>query len=369
MPPSRGGRGRPSPSADAEAPLLPSSDSACVLADAAATDAAGPAAFSLQRRLVAGLAIASLFCVGEAVGGWFSNSLAIATDAAHLLSDVFGLGVALLAARAAAVAPGGRRSYGLHRAQVLAALASTAATWGVTGALLVEAVKRVAAPPAVDGRSMFVLAVVGVAVNLLLLAVLGEAHGGGHGGHDHPGHAHGGGGGDGGGGGHAGHSHDGGDHHHHHPAASSINARAAWLHVVGDLVQSLGVAVAGAAVWLGGPRWTVADPLCTFLFAGLVVATTVGLARDVWSILMQHAPAGLAPSTLREALAAVPGVAAVGDVHVWSLTPAIPVATAHVAPAAGADAGAVLAGATAVLEGLGVRHSTVQVGGAEFETR
>lgn len=325
-------------------PALPASASTCALTDAAA--ASSPASADLQRRLRIGLALASAFCVIEAVGGAAAHSLAIATDAAHLASDGLGLAVALWAAKAASAATApdvaDGSTYGAHRAEVLAALASTACTWVVTGALVIEAAGRITHPPPIDGGLMFGLGLAGVAMNVVLLATLGGA-----------GHSHG--GGD--------HSHDDHDHAHSdsHSHAANVNARAAWLHVVGDLVQSIGVAVAGAAVYFGGPRFALADPLCTFLFAALVMATTVGLSRDLAAILMERAPADLPPSKLAAALRAVQGVASVSDLHCWLLKPSMPLATAHIRAAPGADTERVRAGARAALARAGVSHATVEV--------
>ena len=161
----------------------------------------------VQRRLLAGLVIASLFMVVEAVGGFWAHSIAIWTDAAHLLSDVSGFAVALVAARVAARAAKGDHTFGFHRIEVLGALASVAMTWFVTGILVIEAAGRVAHPKPVDGRLMFILAAAGVVVNLVLMAVLGGHHHHGPGGHDH-GEEEGGG---------CGHSHGHGHAHAHPP--------------------------------------------------------------------------------------------------------------------------------------------------------
>ena len=150
--------------------------------------------------------------VVEAVGGFWAHSIAIWTDAAHLLSDVSGFAVALVAARIAARAAEGDHTFGYHRIEVLGALASVAMTWFVTGILVIEAAGRVAHPKPVDGRLMFILAATGVGVNLLLMGVLGGHHHHGPGGHDH-GHDHDHGHGHGHSHGHGGHG-EGGGHSH-----------------------------------------------------------------------------------------------------------------------------------------------------------
>jgi zinc transporter 2 len=163
---------------------------------------------------MAGLVIAAAFMVVEAVGGFWAHSIAIWTDAAHLLSDVSGFAVALVAARIAARAAEGDHTFGYHRIEVLGALASVAMTWFVTGILVIEAAGRVAHPKPVDGRLMFILAATGVGVNLLLMGVLGGHHHHGPGGHDHGhDHDHGHGHGHGHSHGHGGHG-EGGGHSH-----------------------------------------------------------------------------------------------------------------------------------------------------------
>ena len=355
-----------------------------------------------QRRLAVAVALATFFMVAEVVGGALANSLAIMSDAAHLLSDVAGMGIALAAGAAAArrAAPGSAHTFGHHRAEVIGALGSTAATWAVTAALVVAAIGRLRKPEPVDGKVMFLMAVLGVLVNVLLLLVLGGAHGHGHGGggeghshsHSHS-HSH----------GDEGHHHgDEGHHHgdegHHHgdddgdeddddeeaeatplagaaaaaaphpvssAAAASINLRGAVLHAVGDLLQSVGVAVAGAVVYFR-PSWTIADPLVTLLFAALVFATTRGIAAELLSILMEAAPARVDVAALERGLLGIEGVRSVADLHVWGLSGSLAIATAHLAVSPGCSGSAearrgVLAAAKRAMEAHGVAHSTVQV--------
>ena len=246
---------------------------------------------------------------------------------------------------------------------------------------------------------MFFMAVVGVFVNVLLLFVLGGAHGHGEGG---GGHSHG-----SRGGGHShshshSHSHGGAaaaarqrgdeshdDHSHDddegeeeatplitassssrrrrgqaaatpaQPAAASLNLRGAWLHAAGDLLQSVGVAVAGAVVFFK-PSWTLADPLVTLLFAVLVFATTKGIAGELLSILMEAAPARVDLEALERELLAVPGVASLGDLHIWGLSSGIALGTAHLNVVPGCYR-EVLAAARRAMEAHGVAHSTIQI--------
>ena len=134
------------------------------------------------------------------------------------------------------------------------------------------------------------------------------------------------------------------------------------------MVQSVGVMLAGALIWglqATHPRVVLADPIVTFLFAFLVLLTTRAILKDIFDILMERAPKGLAPAAVEAALGAAPGVAAVHDLHLWVLKPSVVMATAHLTPLPGFAPGAVLAGAKAALAGLGISHLTVQVDDGE----
>ena len=136
------------------------------------------------------------------------------------------------------------------------------------------------------------------------------------------------------------------------------------------MVQSIGVMAAGALIWglqPAHPRVVLADPIVTFLFALLVLLTTRAILKDIFDILMERAPRGLAPAAVEAALGSAPGVAAVHDLHLWVLKPGVVMATAHLTPAAGAGHGAVLTGAKAALAALGITHATVQVDEGEEE--
>ncbi|CAL8470548.1 g10090 [Coccomyxa elongata] len=357
------------------------------LRDAAAGDEADKAASKVRRKLVLALVLAIIFMIVEVIGGYIANSLAIMTDAAHLLSDVSGFAVALFAGIYAAKKGGSSHSFGYHRIEVLGALASVLATWLVTGVLVFEAVGRIINPSPVDGKVMFILALVGVVINLCIMAILG-GHGHGHshgdGGHDHGhGHSH----------GHAhahGHSHgekhSHADHGHDHDHAGdvhshaeeghahgghgeeggeeeNINLRGAIVHVIGDLVQSLGVALAGALIWWkqDDPRFAVADPICTFVFALLVLLTTRSLLRDISDTLMERVPRGLDANAMQAKLEEIPGVEAVSDLHIWGLKPGMPLLACHLDIASESAACDVLSRATQLCRSVGINHSTIQL--------
>lgn len=143
-----------------------------------------------------------------------------------------------------------------------------------------------------------------------------------------------------------------------------VQVRGAIIHVIGDFVQSIGVCIAGALIWYhqGDPRWYIADPICTFLFAVLVLWTTRAILRDISDVLMERVPRGLCINTIHDDMSRVAGVEEVHDLHVWSLTPGIPLLCAHINLSPEADATAALHLLTEYCRAIGIQHSTLQLG-------
>jgi len=226
--------------------------------------------------------------------------------------------------------------------------------WVVTGILVYEAVLRVTHPERVDGKLMFILAVTGIAVNILNLFILGgHGHNHGHGdedaeagnsanGHQASAHA------------------EAADSHAHGASTTSLGMGGAFIHVLGDCVQSFGVVIAAIIIWVK-PEYHIADPICTFIFAIAVLCTTRGMVRDITDIVMERVPRGFDFTALEAALRGIPGVHSVHDLHVWALKPSVVVLAAHVDLAAGSDPAAVLRGVTQCCSAAGVQHSTVQL--------
>ena len=359
------------------------------------------------------------FMVLEIIGGFLANSLAIMTDAAHLLSDLASFLISIFALWLATRAPTSRLSFGFHRAEILGALISVIMIWLLTGILVYEAVQRIREPEDVNGKYMFIVASCGLGVNLLMGFILyqsGHEHshglgGGGHG-HSHGGH---------GGGSDApppyqehgdddeddedeeedeeeedgneeshGHSHSSGSHAHSHGGSSkdkssglnsvsyqnslppktdlpthrkaaNINVSAAFVHVLGDALQSVGVMIAAALVWYN-PAWSIADPICTFVFSLLVLFTTARLVKQSVGVLMEGAPDGIDPQLVEQALHGVKGVLEVHDLHVWSLSVGKPSLSVHLLARKDDDTGEVLREATLMLgKRYNIHHSTIQV--------
>jgi cobalt-zinc-cadmium efflux system protein len=271
------------------------------------------------RSLWAALCIGVVVLVVEAVVGLTTSSLALLSDAAHMLTDVVGLGMALAAvvfARRAATGP--RHTFGVYRAEVLAALANALLLFGVAGYVLFEAAERFAHPTVVPGLPVLLTAVVGVGANLAAFLLLRRG------------------------------------------AEESLNLRGAYLEVLSDLLGSLGVLASGVVTLTSG--WRYADPIVGVAIGLFVLPRTAKLARHALRILFQHAPERLDLDALAGDLGQVDGVAGVHDLHVWTLTPGMEVASAHLTVPTGVDQDGVLRTAQRLLaERYHIEHATLQV--------
>ncbi|TPP56647.1 Zinc transporter [Fasciola gigantica] len=279
-----------------------------------------------RRKLVLASGLCLVFMIGEIVGGALAQSLAIMTDAAHLLTDFASFLISLLALFLASRPSTKKMSFGWHRAEVVGALASVLMIWLVTGILVYLAVMRVIHQHyEIDGKIMLITSIIGVCVNIIMVLTLhdhghGHSHGGGPSdrsplkGHSHGGsHEH-------------SHSNGAGDHEHkvdqrtqREAQRQNITVRAALIHVIGDLVQSLGVFVAAMIIFFK-PSLKVVDPICTFVFSILVLITTINILRDTLNVLMEATPRGLEFNEVKNALNDIPGVVELHNLRMWSLT-------------------------------------------------
>lgn len=269
------------------------------------------------RALGIALALTAGFAVVEAAVGWLGHSLALFGDAGHMVSDAAALGIALYAVRLGRRAPTARATYGFRRAEILAA-AVNAAALGVVAVLLTRAaIARWAHPPEVAGWGVMVAAALGLAVNLAAARLLQGS------------------------------------------AKQSVNTRAAYLHVLGDALGSVGALVSGALVAFFG--WHRADPAVSFGIAAILLYGAWQLLRDTTNVLMEGAPPTHDVAAIERAIGAVPGVASVHDLHVWSITSGVPALTAHVVLAPGAHGVDVAMEVARVLKNdLGIDHATIQ---------
>ncbi|WP_033327450.1 cation diffusion facilitator family transporter [Streptomyces yerevanensis] len=270
-------------------------------------------------RLAVSFALIGSYFLVELAYGLLSGSLALLSDAGHMAADVVALGAALVATRIATRSdPTGRRTYGSYRAEVFASLLSVLLMLGVAVYVVVEAIGRIGADAEVSSGPMLVVGAIGLVVNLVALFLLRSG------------------------------------------AAESLNVKGAYLEVVADTAGSVGVIVAG---WLvaatGQPVWDTVVALAIGVF---VAVRAIALGREVLAVLGQQAPAGMEPAAVADDLATVDGVREVHDLHLWTLTSGMHVATAHLVTDDHTDGHTVLDRAGDLLrERHGVAHATLQV--------
>jgi cobalt-zinc-cadmium efflux system protein len=268
--------------------------------------------------LVAALALTGGYMVVELLGALFTGSLALFADAAHMLTDVGGLGLALFAIWIASRPPTPAKTYGYYRAEILAALLNALILLAVATAILIEAWERLMHPRAVLGGPMLAIGALGLVVNLVGAWLL------------------------------------------HRDAEASLNVRAAYLEVLSDAVSSLGVLVAAGVVLATG--WTLADPLVSVGIAIFIVPRTWGLLRQAVNVLLEGVPAHLDLSAIEEAMTQVPGVVRVHDLHVWTLTSGREAMSAHVVVIDVRESERLLESLHAVLHArFGIDHTTIQL--------
>jgi cobalt-zinc-cadmium efflux system protein len=269
-------------------------------------------------RLTIALGLILALMVGEVVGGILADSLALLSDAAHMLTDAGAIALALVAARLAARPAAGRFTFGLGRAEILSAQVNGAALLVLAGVIAIEAIRRLFEPPDVDGAFVVVVGVVGAAVNVAAAWALGRAE------------------------------------------RNSLNVEGARQHVLTDLYASLGAALAGAVVLLTG--FDRADGIAALFVSLLMLRSGWALLRDSANVLLEGAPKGMDPDAIGRAMAAEPGVVEVHDLHVWEVTSGFPALAAHVLVKPGDDCHAARRRLQGVLgDRFGIGHVTLQV--------
>lgn len=275
----------------------------------------------VKKRLTLAALLYLLFMTGELIGGYVANSLAIMTDALHMLTDLSGIILTLLALWLSAKSPTKRFTFGFHRLEVLSAIISVLLVYILMAFLLYEAVQRtIHMDYEINGDIMLITAAVGVAVNLIMGFLLNQS------GHLHS-HSH-------------SHSHShvpqsnspntaqGSGHGHSSHGHSSLAVRAAFVHALGDLVQSIGVLVAAYIIRFK-PEYKIADPICTYVFSILVVFTTVRILCDTGVIILEGVPRHLNVDRIKEDLMKIEDVYSIEDLNVWSLTAGKTTAIVH----------------------------------------
>jgi cobalt-zinc-cadmium efflux system protein len=271
-----------------------------------------------RRLLAVSLALLLAFMVAEVVFGILASSLALLADAGHMLTDAAALALALVAASLATRPAGGRWTFGFGRVEILAAQINglTLLLFGLW--IVVEAVRRLVSPPEVDAAVVGIVALAGIAVNLIVVALLARAE------------------------------------------RQSLNVRGAYLHILTDLAAFVGTAVAAGLILLTG--WDRFDPLASLLVAALMFAAAWSLLRESGRIFLEGAPASAPPGDVGRAIVRHPGVVEAHDLHVWTVTDGFPALSAHVLVQPGADCHRIRLELERLLhDSFGIDHTTLQV--------
>lgn len=235
--------------------------------------------------LLIALAMTGLFAVVEAVGGWVAGSLALIGDAGHMVSDSMALGVAAVGAWMARKPATARHSFGLGRAEVVAALFNALLMLGVVGGIVVSAVHRLRTPAPVDAATVILIGIIGLLVNIAVGAVLLRGE-------------------------------------------KNLNIRGALIHVIGDLLGSVAALTAGVVILYTG--WTTIDPLLSLLICLLITLSAIRLLRDVLHVMLEGVPPGINLPEIGRNMARQPGVNSVHDLHIWTVSSRTTALSAHV---------------------------------------
>ena len=230
---------------------------------------------SPEKRLVLTLSITLFILLAEVLGGLLSNSLALLSDAGHVLTDAFALVLSVIAARISKRPSDYRATYGYQRVGLLAAIINGFSLFGISFFIFIESYHRFMSPPAINTSVMLPVAVGGLIGNIIMVFILGSGH------HD-------------------------------------LNIKSAWLHVLGDTLSSIGVIISGIIVYLTG--WAYADPIAGILIGGIIISGGVRVVKEATSIFLELVPKGFDIEDIARRIAKLPEVMGIHDVHIWSLT-------------------------------------------------
>jgi cobalt-zinc-cadmium efflux system protein len=275
------------------------------------------------RRLQLALLISLSYFFAEAIAGFLTNSLALLSDAGHMISDIGAMTLSLLAFRMAQRPATVESTYGYHRVEILVALFNGLALWLIVGVIFTAAYNRLLNPPEVQSGAMVIVALVGLLVNIAAGMILHGSH------------------------------------------RENLNLRGAYLHVVSDAIGSVGAIVAGSIMLATG--WYLADPLISVFIGLLILYSSWSLIKDCLSILMQAVPKGIRLEEVKQTIEGVEGVIKVHDLHVWAVTSGIYTLSAHAVVDNGEDFHRVLNGIEETLrDRFRIEHTTIQL---ETESR
>lgn len=278
----------------------------------------------IRRRFILSFLLTAIIFIAEVVGGLWTGSLALLSDAAHVFMDVFALVLSYTALIISARPADDRHTYGWHRLEVLAALVNGISLVIIAGGIWWEAIKRFQEPQPIRSIEMLVIAAIGLVVNLAVAVIL-----------------------------------HGGEHEHEHNRRD-LNVHSAFLHVVGDAVSSVGVIVAAGLIALTGWQWL--DPLVSILIGALILVSSWRVLRGSLHILVEGTPEGVALDDVRQKMLTVAGIRAVHDLHVWSICSGHAALSAHVEVEAGISSEEIIKDINQrLLDGFGIDHTTLQV--------
>lgn len=277
-----------------------------------------------RKRLLATLIVTACYMVLEFVGGWLTGSLALLADSAHMLSDVASLALSLVAMWLVSRPASSQLTYGFQRSEILAALINGSSLVAVSIFIFLEAWERFASPQPVMGLGMMGIAAGGLLVNMTGLWLL------------------------------------------HDSREASLNIKGAWLHILADALGSVGALLAGFLIWQFG--WYLADPIVSVVIGLLVIQSSWVLLRESVRVLMESVPSHLSVDAVRAAMAAVPGVVEIHDLHIWSVSSRLDALTGHVVAGPEVRPEELLRQLQALLsDRFGLKHITLQVEPLEFD--
>lgn len=270
------------------------------------------------RRLILSLCVTLILFLGELVGGIMSNSLALLSDAGHVLTDALALVLSLAAVYVMRRPSDHRATYGYHRVGLVAAVLNGLSLLVIAVFIFWEAIHRLYAPEPVATGLMLGIAAAGLAGNLVMAAILGHSH-------------------------------------------ADLNMKSAWLHVLGDALSSIGVIIAGVIIYLTG--WTVADPIVSIFVGIIIVAGGVRVVRESLHVFLEFSPSGLHSEDIVLEIRKLPGIVDVHDVHLWSISHGVPSFSAHI-QVSGTDMAqvdALRSDIETLLAKHGIRHAALQM--------
>jgi cobalt-zinc-cadmium efflux system protein len=278
----------------------------------------GHSADADRGKLTVALALILAFMAAEVVTGILANSLALLSDAAHMLTDAAAIGLSLVAIRLAGRPAAGQMTFGLKRVEILSAQANGITLLVLAAIIAIEGIRRLIDPPGVDGALVLAVALAGIVVNLAATAILARAN------------------------------------------RQSLNVEGSFQHLLTDLYAFVGTAVAATVILLTG--FDRADAIASLLVAALMLRSAIGLLRDSGRIFLEASPKGLDPDRIGRTMAEQPGVVEVHDLHVWEVTSEFPALSAHVTVAPDADCHRTRLELAELIERqFGIHHSTLQV--------